>query len=207
MGRRRRIMAAAVVLAFVVAAAAACFVYLAGPAHDPVSLVTERPMLPGIGWRPIRGINTTDPQLCPHGSSTQQAWSISGDAFADPAAFETVCVYRREPVAWSVYKWQSLYKVGGNDWPNFESWSDGPTVPKASGLLKPQAEQWEIGCGMGDPDGLCQVWVYRARYSGVLTVLEFHQSVGAPGQGSRFETMRKFVESVDNNIAAKLRSR
>src|SRR5437867_1291861 len=100
MSRRRRIMAAAVVLALVAAAAAAYFVYRAGPAPDPASLVTERLTLPGLGWRPIRGIATTDPQLCPHGRSAQAAWSISGDAFGDPAAFETVCVYRLEPIAW-----------------------------------------------------------------------------------------------------------
>jgi hypothetical protein len=135
------------------------------------------------------------------------AWSVGGDANADPGAFETVCVYRLEAVAWSLYKWQSLYWVGG-DWPNFDpSVSDGATVPKAIGLLEPQAEQWELGCGYGDPDGPCQVWVFRARYGRVLAILEFHQSVGDPGQGSRFVTMRKFVESVDHDIAAKLRHR
>jgi hypothetical protein len=200
MSRRR--LAAAVVLSLVAAAAAAYVVYRAGPRPDPVSLLTERPELPGPGWRPIRGIATTDSQLCPRGSSAKAAWSVSGDPFAQAAAFETVCVYRREPVAWSVYKWQSLYEVGGDDWPNFESWSDAPTVPRAIRLPKPQAEQWEVGCGMGDPDGRCQVWVFRARYGGVLTVLELHDSVG-----DRFETMRNFIESVDDDIAAKLRSR
>jgi hypothetical protein len=106
MSRRRRIMAAAVVLALVVAAAAAYFVYRAGRAPDPVSLITERPTVPGPEWRPIRGIATTDSRLCPQGSSAKAAWSISEDAFGQPAAFETVCVYRREPSAWSVYKWQ-----------------------------------------------------------------------------------------------------
>jgi hypothetical protein len=208
MSRRGRIMAAAVVLALVAeAAAAAYFIHRAGPAPDPVSLVTERPMLPGPGWRPIPGIATTDPELCPLGRSAQAAWSIGGDTEADPGAFETVCVYRLEAVAWSLYKWQSLYWVGGEDWPNFDpSVSDGRlTVPKEIGLLRPQAEQWEIGCGYGDPDGLCRVWVFRARYGRVLAILEFHQSVGDPGQGSRFVTMRKFVESVDHDIAAKLR--
>ena len=209
MSRRGRIMAAAgVVAAFVpalvTAAAAAYFLHDAGPAPDPASLVTERPTLPGTGWKRLRGngIATTDPELCPQGRSAFAAWSIGGDPYADPGAFETVCVYRHEAVAWFVYAWQSLYWVGG-DWPNFESWSDEPSVPKAIGRLKPQAEEWEIGCGLGDPDGPCQVWVFRARYDGVLTVLEF-QSVGAPGQGSPFETMRKFVESVDSEIAAKL---
>jgi hypothetical protein len=205
MSRRRRILAAAGVLGLVAAAAAAYFIHRAGPAPDPASLVTKRPMLPGPGWRPIRGIRTTNSRLCPHGRSAKAAWSVSGDAFADPAAFETVCVYRLEPIAWSLYKWQSLDRVGGNDWPNFEPWSDGPTVPKAIGLFAPQAEQWEIGCGMGDPDGPCQVWVFRARYGRVLTVLEFHHGVGDAGQGSPFETMQDFVESVDDDIAAKLR--
>jgi hypothetical protein len=209
MSRRRRNFAAAVVFALFAAAVAAYVIYRAGPAPDPFSLVTQRPSLPGSGWRPIAGIRTTNSRNCPHGRSAKAAWSIAGDPFAEPAAFETVCVYRREPVAWFVYKWQSLYRVGGGDWPNFDpSVSDGrPTVPKAIGRLRPEAEQWEIGCGYGDPDGLCRVWVFRARYGRVLTVLEFHQSVGDPGQGSRFETMRKFVESVDSDVAAKLRSR
>jgi hypothetical protein len=207
MSRRRRILAAAVVLTLVAAAATAYFVHRAGPAPDPASLVTERPTLPGPGWKPIPGIATTDPRVCPQGKSAQAAWSISGDVSAEIAAFETVCVYRLEPVAWSLYKWQSLYKVGGGDWPNFDpSVSDGrPTVPKAIGVLRPEAEQWEIGCGYGDPDGLCRVWVFRARYGRVLTVLEFHHEVGLPGAGTRFETMRRFVESVDDDIAAKLR--
>jgi hypothetical protein len=205
MSRRRRNFAAAVVFALFAAAVAAYVIYRAGPAPDPFSLVTQRPSLPGSGWRPIAGIRTTNSRNCPHGRSAKAAWSIAGDAFAESAAFETVCVYRREPVAWSVYKWQSLYKVGGDDFPNFESWSDNPTVPKAIGMLEPQAEQWEIGCGMGDPDGPCQIWVFRARYGRVLTVLEFHQSVSIPGQGSQFATMRKFVESVDDDIAVKLR--
>ena len=207
MSRRRRVLAAAVVLALIAAAAAGYFVHRAGPPPDPVSLVTERPMLPGPGWRPIRRIRTTDSRNCSYGKSAKAAWSVGGDAFGEIAAFETVCVYRLEPVAWSVYKWQSLYKVGGEDWPNFDpSVSDGaPTVPKAVGLLKPEAEQWEIGCGYGDPEGFCRVWVFRARYGRVLIVLEFHHSVGVPGAGSRFETMRKFVESVDDDIAAKLR--
>jgi hypothetical protein len=151
------------------------------------------------------GASTRLTLLCPLGRSAQAAWSISGDPFADPGAFETVCAYRLESVAWFVYKWQSLYWVSG--WPGFESWSDAPRVPRAIGLLEPQAEEWEIGCGLGDPDGLCRAWVFRARYGRVLTVLEFQDSVGLPGAGSRFETMRRFVESVDEDIAAKLRPR
>ena len=212
MSRRGRIMVAAgVVAAFLpaiaTAAAAAYFLHRAGPARDPMSLVTERPTLPGTNWRRLRGIATTDPQLCPLGRSAVAAWSVGGDPYADPGAFETVCVYRFEPVARFAYTWQTLYEVSGNDTPNFEPGSDAITVPHAIGLLNPQADEWEIGCGVGDPDGPCQVWVFRARYGGVLAILEFQESVGAPRQGSRFETMRRFIESVDSDIAAKLRSR
>lgn len=209
MSRRRRILAAAAVLTLVAAAAAAYFIHRAGPPPDPVLLVTERPTLPGSGWRPLGGIRTAGSRNCPHGRSAVAAWSVDGDPEADPGAFEMVCTYRLESVAWFVYKWQSLYRVGGEDWPNFDpSVSDGrPTVPKAIGRLRPEAEQWEIGCGYGDPDGLCRVWVFRARYGRVLTVLEFHDSVGLPGAGSRFETMRRFVESVDDDIAANSRTR
>jgi hypothetical protein len=211
MSRRGRILVAAgIVAAFVpalvTAAAAAYVLHHADPAPNPVSLVTQRPTLPATGWRPIGGIAATDPDLCPLGRSAFAAWSIGGDPFADSGAFETVCAYRFERVARFVYAWQSLYWVGG-DWPNFESWSDAHTAPRAIGLLEPQAEEWEIGCGLGDPDGLCGAWVFRARYGRVLTVLEFQDSVGLPGAGSRFETMRKFVESVDEDIAAKLRPR
>jgi hypothetical protein len=210
MSRRGRILVAAgVVAAFVPAlvtvAAAAYVLHRADPAPNPVSLVTQHPTLPATGWRPIGGIDATDPELCPLGRSAQAAWSIGGDPFAEPGAFETVCAYRFEPVARLVYASQSLYSVSG--WPGFESWSDAPRVPRAIGLLEPQAEEWEIGCGLGDPDGPCRAWVFRARYGRVLTVLEFQDSVGLPGAGSRFETMRKFVESVDEDIAAKLRSR
>jgi hypothetical protein len=203
MSRGRRNFAAAVVFALFATAVAAYVIYRAGPAPDPFSLVTQRPSLPGSGWRPIAGIRTTNSRNGPHGRSAKAAWSIGGDPFAEPAAFETVCVYRREPVAWFVYKSQSLLKVGGNQWPNFESWSDSATVPKAIGVLEPGAEQWELGCGIGHPDGACQVWVFRARYDAVLTVLEFHSI----GDGVRFATMRRFVESIDRDLASSLRVR
>jgi hypothetical protein len=200
--RRWARLIAAIATVVAAAGATAYVIYRAGPEPDPVSLVTERPSLPGSGWRLIDPIRSSDSRNCTHGRSADAAWSIGGEAFAQPAAFEEVCVYRREPVAWFVYRSQSLLKVGGNQWPNFESWSDSATVPKAIGVLKPAAEQWELGCGIGHPDGSCQVWVFRARYDAVLTVFEFHSI----GDGIRFPTMRRFVESIDRDIASKLRS-
>lgn len=203
MSRRARTAAVAVVAVVAAVPAAAYLIYRAGPEPDPVSLVTEGPSLPGSGWRLIDPIRASRSRNCTHGRSADAAWSIGGEAFSQPVAFEEVCVYRREPVAWFVYKSQSLLKVGGNQWPNFESWSDAATVPKEIGVLEPGAEQWELGCGIGDPDGSCQVWVFRARYDAVLTVLEFHSI----GDGIRFPAMRRFVESIDRDLASSLRLR
>jgi hypothetical protein len=93
--------------------------------------------------------------------------------------------------------------VEGEDWPNFEPGSDAPTVPtQASSLANLNADEWELGCGLGDPDGLCGVWTFRARYDEVLLVTE----VRTIDPGIEFGSIRRFVESVDRSIAAKMRN-
>jgi hypothetical protein len=138
----------------------------------------------------------------PSGRGAVLGWSNGGDAFANPDAFEKVCVYRSRFVAWAVYEWQSLHRVGGEDWPNFEPDSDAPTVPRQVATLEAlHADQWEIGCGLGDPDTLCGVWTFRARYNEVLVVMEL-RTIDA---GLRFGAMRRLVQSVDHDLTAKMR--
>ena len=60
----------------------------------------------------------------------------------------------------------------------------------------------EIGCGLGDPDALCGVWTFRARYDEVLVVTEVRSIV--PGIG--FAGIRPLVESIDRAIAARMRN-
>jgi hypothetical protein len=177
----------------------------AGSAPGPASLIPNRLAIEGRVWEPIDDARTTDGQRCPFGKSAHRAWSEDARASSDREVFVTVCAYDLELEAWSVYKSQSLYEVGGNDWPNFESWSDAPTAPGTRPLVGPEAEQWEIGCGLGDPDRVCQIWVFRARYGATLTVLELQSYLGAPVKGSRFATMHDLVRAVDAHLEARLR--
>ena len=199
-------------------AVAALLAYLlgfaAGSSRDPIRLLVLRPALPAvwieasradaprpISWRRWQG-RTTEGDECDLGRGAIRGWSEGGDVFAHPDAYEKVCVYRSRLVAWAVYKWQSLYRVGGDDWPNFEPDSDAPTVPRQADRLDGlHADQWEVGCGIGDPNTLCGVWTFRARYDEVLIVMELRTI----DVGLRFAAMRRFVQSVDRDLWAKMR--
>jgi hypothetical protein len=200
----------------VAAALAAFFAYLfgfvGGSSRDPLRLLVARPALPAawidayrgnartpIFWRRRPG-RTTGAYEC-DGRGAIRGWTDGGDVFANPDAYEKVCVHRSRFVAWALYKRQSLGSVAGEDWPNFEPYSDAPTVPRQAARLGGlHADQWEIGCGLGDPDALCGVWTFRARYDEVLVVMELR----TVGPGLRFEAMRRFVQSVDRDLAPKI---
>jgi hypothetical protein len=198
--RRRRWVA--LVLA-VVAVPVVLYFGQRGDADDPASLIPTRPALRGNGWTAAAtGVPALD--VCPRAQIAYRRWTKRGSLFEGPSASATVCAYDFELAAWSVYKWHSLASVASQkDWPNFEPWSDG-AAPPGSGSVELAAEQWEVGCGLGNPAGLCQVWIFRARYGSVLSVLEYHHDVGNAGSGTRFETMRRFMRSVDSHIAMSL---
>lgn len=216
MSRRagRRLIAAIIVLV-VAALAASVFGIIGGSSRDPRPLLATWPALPPtfidaelgpgpirIAWREEEAVRTTKP-ACGLGRGAIRGWSDGGVPVNVPDAFEKICVYRTTPIAWAVYRWQSLHRVAGEDWPNFEPGSDAPTVPRnASALENLRADEWEIGCGIGDPDALCGVWTFRARYDEVLVVTEVRTI--DPGIG--FGSFRRFVESVDRAIAAKMRT-
>ena len=113
------------------------------------------------------------------------------------------------PVAWSRYSEDggpTLPRVAAEgDWPNFEPWSDTEPTPRNAAALESDADEWEIGCGYGNPDGACRVWIFRGRYGRALMAAEFHFEVGLPGGGIPFADVRVFVESVDNDLAQRLR--
>jgi hypothetical protein len=201
----------------VAAALATLFAYLfafaGGSSHDPLRLLVARPALPAawidasqgnaptpIFWRRWQG-RTTEADECDLGRGAIRGWSDGGDVFVNPDAYEKVCVHRSRFVAWALYRWQSLQRVAGEDWPNFEPDSDARTVPRQAARLNGlHADQWEIGCGLGDANTLCGVWTFRARYDEVLVVLELR----TVAVGLRFESMRQFVQSVDRHLAAKI---
>jgi hypothetical protein len=112
---------------------------------------------------------------------------------------EVLCFRDDEPAAESAYQSQSLERVAGNDWPNFEPSAKARIHPKGVASLEPlRADQWEIGCVAGNPDGICAAWVFRARYASVLAVIEFDTSAG----GIRFSAMRRLVRSIDRETSA-----
>jgi hypothetical protein len=213
--RARRRLIAATILLVLAALAAFAFGVVSGSSRDPLPLLATRPALPPtfidatlgpgalrISWREEEGVHATK-HACGLGRGAIRSWSDGGDPVNTPDAFETVCVYRTPLLAWAVYRWQSLHRVAGEDWPNFEAGSDAPTVPtNVSALENLRADEWEVGCGIGDPDALCGVWTFRARYDEVLLVTEVRTI--DPGIG--FASVRRFVESVDRNIAAKMRT-
>jgi hypothetical protein len=207
--------AAALVVALAVA------VYLVerdGMAPAPRSLLGERPVFPrawpryakdgepAIGWRGF-ATRAGDLRQCGvGGGGAQRAWQYTLEEFGDPLGSQIVCTYKSELLARAVYKWQSLPGVAGEgDWPNFESWSETGPTPKSAATLESNADEWEIGCGLGDPDGACQVWIYRGRYGRAMMAAEFHFDVGLPGGGSRFEDVRVFFESLDDDLTRRLR--
>jgi hypothetical protein len=212
--RRKLIIALFAAITFA-ALFASLFGFVGGSSRDPVRLLVTRPALPAfwidaaqgnartpIFWRERQGGRISDPSGCDLGRGAIRGWTDGGDPFADPDAFEKVCVYRSRFVAWAVYEWQSLHRVAGEDWPNFEPYSGAPTVPRQVDSLEGlHADQWEIGCGLGDPNTLCGVWTFRARYDEVLVVMELRTI----DSGLRFGAMSRLVQSVDHNLTAKLR--
>ena len=67
----------------------------------------------------------------------------------------------------------TLHRVADEDWPTFEPYSDVRTVPSEAGaFMALHADEWEVGCWLGDADTLCGVWVFRAPYDEVLVVTE-----------------------------------
>ena len=207
--------AAAFVLALGVA------VYLVernGTVPTPRSLLADRPAFPPawpgytrdraaiVGWRSF-GTRTSDLRVCGgFGGGALRVWQYTLGDHGDPLGTQTVCTYKSELLARAVYVWQSLPGVAGEaDWPNFEGGSETGPTPRNAATLESDADEWEIGCGLGDPDGACQVWIFRGRYGRAMMAAEFHFRVGFPGGGSPFEDVRVFFEALNDDLTRRLR--
>jgi hypothetical protein len=175
---------------------------------DPVSLLAEQPALPEtymteeggqpIEWGKEPGNAAVDLRTCKGGQSAFRSWSEGGVEWGMPSVAQTVCAFETEELARHAYASQSLLDVAGEDWPNFEPGSNAATVPAAAHTLDAlAADEWEVGCGIGEPDSGCAVWTFRSRYGRVLTEVEFAASPGA----IRFEQMRDLVKSIDSVVA------
>ena len=179
------------------------------PSPDPVRLLAERPALPvtymtedgpqSIDWGKEPGDGPAELRICEDGEGAFRSWSEGGVEWAVPSVAQTVCAFETEKAALDTYASQSLLAVGGEDWPNFETGSGAETVPSGVNSLDVLgADEWEIGCGIGEPDSGCAVWTFRARYGQVLAKVEF---VAAPGS-IRFEQMPDLVKSIDTAVGA-----
>jgi hypothetical protein len=185
------------------------------PSTDPLSLLAERPALPRkldmegwhqpIVWRKTSLGPRTESSWCEVEAGGFRKWTeaeaSSTPLGAWPFVKQVVCVFSGEDEADDAYDSLSLADVAGEDWPNFDSGETKPT--NASGLDDLAADEWEIGCGIGNPDAVCAVWDFLARHDNVLTYVEF----GAQGGGVRFPAMRDLIRSIDRHIAASLGSR
>jgi hypothetical protein len=177
---------------------------------DPVSLLAEHPALPRsllearsspIRWRRVPLPPRAHLPWCKLEASGFRQWSQGGEYAVVPSVDQGVCVFSDEGGADDMYESMSLPSVAGEDWPNFEGGSDVETSPtRASELDDLAADEWEIGCGFGDPDGSCAVWDFRARYGNVLVDAEFY----AEGGGIDFSSMSRFIRSLDRHVAAKV---
>jgi hypothetical protein len=178
---------------------------------DPVSLLAEHPPLPRsllearsspIRWRRVSLPQRAHLPWCKLEASGYRQWSQGGGYAAAPSVDQGVCVFADEDGADDMYESMSLPGVAGEDWQNFEDNSAvEPSPTRASELDDLAADEWEIGCGAGDPDGSCSVWVFRARYGNVLIDSEFFsQGVGG---GIDFSSISKFIRSIDRHVAAK----
>jgi hypothetical protein len=162
MSRRRRRLLVALLVAMTLAGVFSYLVgFVGGSSRDPVRLLVTRPALPAywidasdgdartpIFWRQRQGGSTTDVSGCDLGRGAVRGWSHGGDSLANPDAFEKVCVYRSRFVAWAANEWQSLNRVGGEDWPNFEPDADARTVPRHVASLEGlRADQWRSAAG------------------------------------------------------------
>lgn len=176
------------------------------PALDPVDLLAKSPALPAtvmaagggddpIALRRVRGGGRYDDRDC-DGEAAYRTWTEDGVLWAMPGVFQGVCVHGSDDDAVDAYESTSLRDVAGEDWPNFE-YSDNPTIPQdAASLDALGADEWEIGCGIGEPDAGCAVWTFRARYGRVTTMVEYRASPGAIS----FEAMRTLLRSIDRDI-------
>ena len=213
----RRVLSWAAAAVVVTLAVAVYLVERDGMAPAPRSLLAERPVFPPawprysedggrtIGWR-IVGAPDGDPRECGlFGGGAERVWWYTSED-RDPVGSQTVCTYKSELLARAVYKYQSLPRVATEaDWPNFETWSATEPTPRHATTLESDADEWEIGCGYGDPDGPCRVWIFRGRYGRAMMAAEFHFEVGLPGGGIPFADVRVFFESLDNVLARRLR--
>jgi hypothetical protein len=179
---------------------------------DPVKLLSEHPALPAtwveggaprsIEWeRSSRGGRVELPS-CSDAAAAFREWSEGGLPRATPNVDHSVCAYADEAAANEAYDSMSLRDVAGEDWPNLEYGADADIVPAdVSSLDGLEADEWEIGCGIGEPDQLCAVWTFRARYGDVIADVEFSTSGGGIG----FSEMRDLVRSIDREVGARTR--
>jgi hypothetical protein len=182
---------------------------------DPVRLLAVHPALPSswiltgfpgkygarraIHWRETRGPARTQSSGC---DGAFREWSERGVEDAMPDVWENVCAFGSTGDARDAYDSQSLYVVGGEGWPNFEPGANARTRPRGIGSLDSlRPDQWELGCGVGYPNGVCAVWTFRSRYGRDLVDVEFAASAG----GIRFPAMRKLLFSIDRHIASALK--
>lgn len=191
-----------------------------GMAPAPRSLLAERPTFPAgwrryardraatVGWRSY-GTRTSELRVCgAFGGGAVRVWQYTLGDHGDPFGIQTVCTYKSELLARAVYVWQSLPGVAGEaDWPNFESGSETEPTPRNAEALENDADEWEIGCGLGDPERACQVWIFRGRYGRATMAAELHFEVGTPAGGIPFVDARVFFESLDADLTRRLRAR
>jgi hypothetical protein len=174
----------------------------AAPPPDPVALLAEHPVLPEsvftgggreqVEWSRQPGGGPVDLRSCRDGDAAFRAWSENGIEGGIPSVTHVVCVLASEDAAAGTYASQSLPELAGEDWPNFEPNSQAETTPSEVDSLVLAADEWELGCGAGDPNEACSVWIFRARYGRVLTDVKYFSS---PGE-IRFAQMRDLVASI-----------
>lgn len=120
---------------------------------------------------------TRDPVLCDDQvAEFDRSWNQDGEQFAQPQVLQFLCIYETSEQAAKDYEERTLASSAGEDYLNFESEPSNivPTEWTASSVA---ADQAEVGCAEGNADGLCSVWIFRARYGDMITQVTFRGSL------------------------------
>ena len=157
-----------------------------------------------IEWRLMARAKRTGPGVsadCGSGGvEFVRIWRDRGEEFREPAVLHFVCVYPSAAVADDAFDGKPLKDALGWDYPNFERGPASDIRPSDEtplGTLR--ADEYTVACVAGPADGICGVWIFRARYGAATTRLMLRTS----GGGTEFGPFAELVRSVDRKMAAR----
>jgi len=142
------------------------------------------------------------PWECPEpGRAMAREWFRDGVSLKLPHVRQAVCAFGAETSAQEAYGSDALEDIYAEPLSNFED----PAEAAAKGwAIRPSAtppalsaSEFDIACNGGDANGVCNFWLFRARYGSAITVV----SIFSQGGGIRYEEFEELIISVDHHLA------